>query len=345
MNYIIDLLNWKKNMNDIIGKFGLVNYVINSGGSIHPLIIPAEYTNGTGLLNPSIFVDGDNLLVNIRHVNYTLYHSENKKFQHLWGPLQYLHPENDITLRTWNYLGVLNDDLSLKKFNKVDTSNLDVTPIWHFIGLEDARLFRWNKKLYLCGVRRDTTTNGQGRMELSELEINDDSVKEITRTRIPTPLPDEAYCEKNWMPIIDQPYSYVKWSNPTQVVHYDLKTGITETVHLDESKFISNQPDFRGGSQVIPYGDYYLALIHEVNLFNSEVGRKDGTYRHRFLVWDKNWNIVKFTDAFSFMKADIEFCSGAAFYKEDLLLSFGYQDNCAFILKVPKDILKDVIGL
>ena len=36
-----------------------------------------------------------------------------------------------------------------------------------FIGLEDGRLLKWNDKYYLTGVRRDTTTNGQGRMELS----------------------------------------------------------------------------------------------------------------------------------------------------------------------------------
>jgi hypothetical protein len=71
---------------------GLTKPVIAAGGTIHPLIIPAELTNGTGLMNPSIFIDGDRILVNLRHVNYTLWHSENKKFEHRYGPLQYLHP-------------------------------------------------------------------------------------------------------------------------------------------------------------------------------------------------------------------------------------------------------------
>jgi len=53
---------------------GLVKPVIEQGGSIHPLIIPSELTNGTGLMNPSIYLDNDQLIVNIRHVNYTLYH-------------------------------------------------------------------------------------------------------------------------------------------------------------------------------------------------------------------------------------------------------------------------------
>jgi len=51
----------------------LVKQVIQSGGSISPLIIPSDLTNGTGLMNPSIYVDKDKLILNLRHVNYTLY--------------------------------------------------------------------------------------------------------------------------------------------------------------------------------------------------------------------------------------------------------------------------------
>ena len=329
-----------------IYKQGLVKCALDAGGSIHPLIIPAELTNGTGLMNPSIFKNGNTLLVNIRHVNYTLYHSENKKFQHRYGPLQYLHPENDRHLRTWNYVAVLNDDLTIRAVSQVDTSKLDVEPIWEFVGLEDARLFNWNNRMYLSGVRRDTTTNGQGRMELSEITVKTNQVREIKRTRIPAPAPDASYCEKNWMPILDQPFHYVKWSNPTEVVRYDPETHTTTTVHLNPNSYIPGLPDFRGSSHVIPYGkDHYLALIHEVNLFKSEAGNKDAVYRHRFVVWDRAWNMVRYTDSFSFMNADIEFCCGAAFVDDNLLLSFGYQDNCAYILKMPKIMLDKFLGM
>lgn len=331
-------------INQIRSK-GLAKIAIDQGGSLHPLIIPAELTNGTGLMNPSVYIDKGQPVVNIRHVNYTLYHSENKKFQHKFGPLQYLNPENDLHLRTWNYYGLLDSDLTLKHFTKVDTSQFDVEPLWEFIGLEDARLFRWDEKLYLCGVRRDTTTHGEGRMELSEIAVTKNGVVEISRVRIPAPGANDSYCEKNWMPILDKPYHYVKWTNPTEVVHYDVKNKTTKTVHLDQSTHIPGLPDFRGGSQAIPYGNYYLALTHEVNFIHPVVGAKDATYTHRFVVWDQNWNLIKYTDAFSFMKADIEFCCGAAFYNNDLLISFGYQDNCAFILRVKPETLKKILDL
>lgn len=66
---------------DVI-KTTLARVALAHGGMISPLLVSPEQTNGTGLMNPSVFVDGDRILCNIRHVNYTLYHSENKQFQH-----------------------------------------------------------------------------------------------------------------------------------------------------------------------------------------------------------------------------------------------------------------------
>jgi len=325
---------------DVI-KTTLARVALAHGGMISPLLVSPEQTNGTGLMNPSVFVDGDSILCNIRHVNYTLYHSENKQFQHRYGPLQYLHPENDRHLRTWNYLAELDQDLSIKWVTKVDTSTLDVEPIWEFVGLEDARVVRWDNRLYFTGVRRDTTTNGQGRMELSE--IDEKSIKESSRVRIPAPGTNTSYCEKNWMPVLDQPWTYVKWTNPTEVVQFDPNTNVTTTVHLDETQFIPGLPDLRGGSQVIPYGDYYLAITHEVDLFKSEHGQKDAVYRHRFVVWTRDWQLIRVTDSWSFMGADIEFCCGAAWQGDDLLISFGYQDNAAFVLRTPRKLLDELI--
>jgi hypothetical protein len=304
---------------------------IQNGGTIKPLIIPAELTNGTGLCNPSIFVDGDKIRVIVRHVNYTFYHSEKKLFQHAWGPLTYVHPENDIHLRTWNYYCELDDDLNIIRYNKIDTSKFPDQELWEFVGLEDARIFRWNEKLYVSGVRRDLDTIGTGRMELCEIEVLDDSVVEVDRFRIPPPNDPNSYCEKNWMPILDTPYHYIKWSNPTEVVKVNPETQTSTTVHFSNS--IGLPRDIRGGSQVITIGDYYIACTHEVDLFNSEVGRKDARYYHRFVIWDKNWNIVKYSNEFSLMGGDVEFCVGFTEYKGDYLITFGFQDNAAYVLR------------
>ncbi len=321
----------------------LVKKCIHAGAIVAPLIVPYQETNGLGLMNPSVFVEENGtIIINLRNVNYTFYHSEKKLFQHPYGPLTYIHPENDEHLRTWNWYIELNDDLSIKKYTKIDTSKFDTyEPLWDFVGLEDARIFRWDNKLYLSGVRRDTTTNGEGRMELSEIKVTNNEVHEISRVRIEPPIDHTSYCEKNWMPILDKPYHYIKWSNPTEVVKVDPLTG--KSITLTISKPISLPRDLRGGSQVIPFEDGYIAITHEVDLFDSEAGRKDAIYWHRIIKWDKDFNIVKYSKEFHFMDGHVEFCIGLSELNGNFLITFGFQDNAAFLLSTPKHVIKDFL--
>jgi hypothetical protein len=317
----------------------LAQKMLQAGGALYPLIIPAHLIKGTGLCNPSIFVDGGKVIGNVRNVHYDLYHCEfGQKFRSPFGPLVYMHPEDDRTLRTDNYYVEYNNDFSFKRYNKIDTSVLDIPPVWEFIGLEDGRLVRWDGKLYLCGVRRDTKPNGEGRMELSELLVGPTYVKEVNRYRIQPPNNAPSYCEKNWMPVLDTPWHFVKWTNPTEVVKVDINTLSSQTVFMGNQKF--NLPrDIRGGSNVITIGDKRLAITHEVDLWWNENNAKDSQYYHRFVVWDKNWNIVKFTPTFKFMDAYIEFCTGMEVVGDDILIVFGFQDSSAHLLKAPAEAI------
>ena len=304
----------------------LAKHILANGGNLYPLVFPTD--NKTGLLNPSILVDDDRVLINVRHCQYTLYHTSGK-FESRWGPLCYLNPDNDITLTTTNYLGEWKDN-ALHNITKVDTSNFDTKPWWEFIGLEDARLVKWDD-VYLTGVRRDTETTGIGRMELSKIKDN----KEMSRFRIPTPNNKESYCEKNWMPILDMPFHYMKWCNPVEIVKANIK-GDTEQVFLSDTT-IPIEKDMRGGSQVITIGKHRMCVVHETDYWRNTQNNKDATYRHRIIVFDTNWNIIHRTPSFDFMTGMIEFCCGIAEYKDKILITFGYEDNAAFLLEIPKD--------
>jgi len=314
--------------------------LLHNGGSFQFINLPSNCEGGSANTNPSIFIDGQDVLLNIRKVQYMLYHSEYlQKFQMYCSPLVYLNPENDITLTTTNYLCKLDPNtLSIESFQKVDTSLLDVKPMWEFVGLEDARVVKWNNKTYLIGVRRDTTTNGEGRMEFSEI-LNG---KEISRTRIEPPT--HSYCEKNWMPILDMPFHFVKWTNPTEVVKVDLHKKTSETIVLTKSE-LDLKRDIRGGSQVIPYKDYRIAMTHEVDLFYNEQGKKDAQYFHRFIVWDKEWNIVYHSEEFKFFGANIEFSCGMALQDDNLIISIGFQDSTAFLIKMPTEFFENFVGM
>ena len=207
---------------------------------------------------------------------------------------------------------------------------------------EDARLVKWSDKYYLCGVRRDTTTNGQGRMELSEIIIGD-KVEEINRNRIE--VPDiNSYCEKNWMPIIDEPFHFVKWTNPTEIVKVNLEKNNCEQIYLNK-KYYDLPFDIRGGSPLIEWeNNSYICITHEVDFtLKNQNGFKNADYYHRFVIFNKDYNIEYISDNFNFMTAKIEFCIGLSQYKNDILISFGFQDNCSYLIRINKERLKDLI--
>ena len=321
----------------------LVQRAVKYGGKLAPLVVPTE--SKTGLMNPSVFVDdGGEILAVLRHVNYSLYHSENRQlFPSRWGPLSYLHPENDQALRTINYLVRLDKDLKVTDHTKIEMMNLH-TPCWEFTGLEDARLMQWDGTYYIVGVRRDTKPNGEGRMEYSAIEIDkaEFSAKEVHRVRIPDPGDDATvYCNKNWVPVLDKPYHFIKWHSPTELVYADPTTSMCETV---EHKGALTPPrDLRGSSQIVRWGNMYVSISHEVDLFKNYLKQKDAIYRHRLCVWDDQLNLVGISKEFSFLDFRIEFCAGAAAYDGDLLISFGVADNAAFVLRTPGTIVEDLI--
>lgn len=317
------------------------------GARLIPLEIPSNETEHTGICNPSIFVEenGDIKMI-LRNVNYALWNSDNEfRFTSPIGPLYYITPDNDLKLRTQNFLCTFIDGGI--DYKKIDTSANDWQPIWDFVGHEDMRLVRWNGKLYGTGVQRDWNTTGIGRMHLSELD--EETGKELSRVRIEAPVIKDSYCEKNWMPILDMPYHYVKWCTPTEVVKVNPETGESEVVcciEQDENLefYNTNGMAIRGSSQVLPWGDYRIALVHLCSLRINEKGQKCGTgYYGQFIVWDKDWNIVKLSTPFTFNHFGIEFTNGMAIRNHQFLIPFALQDNISFMLEIGEDFIRKFI--
>lgn len=323
-----------------------IKYCLTHGATLNTLLVNPNETKGMGLCNPSVFVDDDGTVkFIIRNVNYMLWACDDSlKFTSIFGPLLYITGENDNSLFTQNFLY----NTKTNKIQLIDTKDFDKEPLWEFVGLEDARLVRWNGKLYATGVRRDTTTNGQGRMELSE--IDEKTGKEISRVRTKAPGDNTSYCEKNWMPVIDKDYHYVKWCDPFELVKVDPETGDCEVV-----KKIEQNPNFknlfcdymtiRGSSQVIPYKDGYIAIVHRCKLSVNEKGEKcDTGYYEQFIQWDKDFNLIKISDLFNFADFGVEFMCGLAHKDGEFYIPFALQDNIAFYIKVKDTIVDNFIN-
>jgi tetratricopeptide (TPR) repeat protein len=333
--------NYYHNSSDLkdVYSSSLSKYVLEKGGSVHSIVVPHSVSKGVATTNASVFVDDkERIFVNLRKTNYTLYYSN--KFPDQDGPLKYLYSDNDINIRSENVVCRLDDRLNVITADRVDMK-LNEDPNWFYIGLEDARFIEWEGKQYLCGVRRDHILEGKGRMDLSQIEITENGVVEVERFSIPAPGNDDTYCEKNWMPVLDKPFQWVKWSNPTQIVSFDTKTLKTDTVHLEESKTYRFPRDLRGGSHILPWNDdYYIGVTHECIYSSNDSGRR---YFQRIVVWDRNWNIVCSTRDFTMMGGTIEFVSGIAYHKNDVLISYGYEDNSSYILRIPREVFDDFV--
>lgn len=307
-------------------------------GDNYPLLVSNTETGGLGLCNPSILYHEGKMLIGVRNVNYVLYHSigakewndEGGKFQTKWGPLSYLHPQEDRTLKTKNFLGYFGEG-----YKKVDTSELDQNPKWTFIGLEDARLVKWNDTLYMTGVRRDTNEHGRGRMELSTIVDIDSNPREVKRVRIKHPDNEEnSYCEKNWAPVKDLPFHFIMHANATQLVKVDPETGDCE--YVAQRPMLDFPANTRGSSQVLSYKGGYIAITHDTRWWYHDRGdaNKDAIYDHRVIFWDKDWNIQKISKKFKFMGGQIEFCCGMEYINNMFYITFGFEDNSAHLLQV-----------
>lgn len=146
------------------------------------------------------------------------------------------------------------------------------------------------------------------------------------------------------MPIIDKPFHFVKWCNPTEVVKVNLEDKNSEVVTLTNRCYDLNW-DLRGGTQVVRWDeDTYMAIVHECYFRPQDAnGYKDSIYRHRFILWDTEFNIKLLTQPFDFMCGKVEFCTGLEIVGGDVYILFGFQDSSCYAIKTIRQNIHDLI--
>jgi FkbM family methyltransferase len=293
--------------------------VINAGGSVTK--IELEHKENLLFLTASIFMNcNDSVFLNLRCFDRT----------------------NNTNS---NHFSILNSNFQIKEKFIVDTSKFDVLPLREYHGLEDVRLVKWHNKMYLCGNDRyDSPTSVRRRIYLSEVEIANGVISEISRYLILSPEESDNNWEKNWMPILEMPYHFVRWSNPTEIIKYDIEKNTTTVVYKKEqnTKLENLKENLRGSSQVISWKGGYLAVVHE-NYYTTYI---DWPYKtgHRFLFWDKDWNLIKFSEEFFFFSQGIEFCAGLIYQDNQFLLSISIDERENFIIECPSSIVEEMMG-
>ena len=321
---------------DIIKKYGFIKYLLDNNAKLAPLEINYDEIETLASMNPSIWIKDGIGYINIRAINYNLFNSRYREYTQNDQPIAYI-CKSAQSLKTENYFGTINlDTLNINQISKVQMMELH-TPCWDFHGLEDARIIYWDENIYLCGVRRDVKETGEGRMELSKIEWIDNNWQETERTRIPAAGDDTAYLEKNWMPIIDQPYMWVKWCNPVEICKYN-----KELNQLDINFTGSYYRSYRGDSHVINIDDNYYCFVHDVLNYqlNPETNSRISYYQHYILKLNKDLQPIGIYGPFNYdNRFNIEFGCGLASDDKYCYLTYSENDAAAYIIKFDKYLL------
>lgn len=301
--------------------------ILEKDDSYEHIILSNKCNNNLAKSNPSIIFNNNILFVNFRCIDYLSYISFNEKYvKNINGWIS----SNKVTSN--NYIGYFEDNKLQKIFKKV---NLSENYKFKYNGLEDAIFIKWDDVLYLCGTRCDIDDN-KGRFCIYELDNNYNISNEII-------VRDVNYIneiEKHWSPVEDMPFTFIKWNNPTEVVEVDKNTGdiIERTVQISES----NIQGLRGNCQTVKYKNGYLSIVHDTKRYFTKKSELIPSYKHYFVQYDRDFNIIRISNPFNFEVNDIEFCCGLQIYNNNIYISYSIYDTIPVLIKFNESLIEHI---
>ena len=303
---------------------------------------PRRPTETRGAMNPSVVcTQGGRLLVNIRQVNYTIRPDGS-----------YVMDPGCTTIETCNYLCEL-DPFSLEIIgSSLIQKPIDYPwPAYHeVIGFEDVRLFTTDDAfLHFIATVRDINGSGIATPIVGVIQPHVSGVGvdyRMTDWRILQRTFNAGH-EKNWMPVnarhgdgifVDAPYRvgsgrFVYSCGPKTVV-LDRTAAVVQ-----ERAAILACENWRGGSQLIQWGDGWLCVVHEVDFFP---GSGERSYQHRFVHFTQDFKVHSWSRRFYLQRRGIEFVAGLCWRPEpgrnDLVISWGAnRDSEAWVGTISAD--------
>ena len=259
-----------------------------------------------------IYYKGHHFL-NTRYVNYLIKED---------GSYFYLDPYSNIV--TKNYVSLLNNNFIPNSYVLMNDESIDLKQTEYpngdscnIFGLEDIRLYEFNNKIRFIATNRNFAPTNKNRMIIGDYNI--ETLKYDNCEIIDSP--NNANCEKNWIPIIAKnildtiestavEYFIYSWY-PMEICKINPETKQLESVKKYYNTI--NAPNFnrvRGSSIFIVVGDYLLGVVH----FSDDIVPRN--YYHMLVALNKYTLCpIKYSQPFCFQHIGIEFCIG--FWKQD----------------------------
>lgn len=232
---------------------------------------------------------------------------------------------------TRNFLGVLNPRTWALEDQR-EMRDLVQTPARYphvrSYGYEDLRLFVRHGRLWASCTVADRTPNDD-KAKIAVLEL--DTLGNVVACHV---QPSDRH-EKNWMPVVtDGELRFVYGIEPTSiVVRYD---DARREVWPEASRLPSTAATIRGGSQLLPWRDGHLAVVHQVHT--------GPVYLHRFVFFDRLLQVQRIGRPWFFREQSIEFCAGMALHGTEVLLTYGARDREAWLARAPLEEIERLLA-
>jgi hypothetical protein len=318
-------------------------------------------SNSWNCMNPSILkINDNNYLLNLRIVNYKIinncyYHKKDNSNFSQNNPVT----TRNIILNLNNNLEVVNESeiyFDDKKYSHIPTN---------IVGYEDMRIFNHNNELYFLSTCRNFTSTNK--IVFGNIDKQNTSAKLKVLYGI-----DDNNCQKNWVPIINDDivesstsvdrntnvihivYSY----NPFIILNFDLEEfnkndNLNQNVTIYKKYNISEKLDLRGSTQFIRFKmnnveidnkkidiDGYISIVHEVIFMDRRI------YLHRFMILDKIYKPLYLSYPFYLFDKEIQYTCGMCTNNNVFIVSSGFKDEEAYLVKIPFTYLnKNIFSL
>jgi len=279
------------------------------------------------ICNPSIIaLENGDYCLNVREVSYSFdikanyYHFKDTIDTH--NHLLYIKQEDIDNIRTEHH--TINPAIVDNIISEDTTGLIEIYPN-QVTGFEDVRLIEFKNAIWcVCTCR---LTNPAGDNEIVLFKLNSEyKMEKILRLK----GYEDNRCQKNWTPFVENNELYILYSSePTIILKPDLETGQCEIIKKIETTYDYSR--YRGSSQLLPYNNGYLYIIHEVTFRDNR-----RYYLHRFVFMDSNHKIQQVSPIFYLVNKTIEFVSGMSYdhLKQNVYITLGYEDKKAYLVKL-----------
>ena len=282
--------------------------------SQHINIGPAQ--DGWSTFNPTLLHRDGQLWCLVRSSNYRIVSG------------RYVMPPGDSKIRTHNILCRMSADTLQATDARVITGPEYLSTDYEITGLEDCRLRETADGVGVsCTVRDVAPFDGRCRIATADLDLDSAAMSNLV---VLDSLSTQDH-EKNWMPVVGSQSWVYSCRHNGRVVTVDPDPELANAYKMHARKRVpAICRGFRGGGQVVPIREGFLAVIHECAFLGHQ-----RAYEHRFVVFDNDLAITRVSPPFSFRELrTIEFAAGLAIVGDSVLVSYGHRDETAWMCKI-----------